>query len=234
MVQDPLVRFPMTRRALAKQQTRRRLIDAARRLVAERGYEAATLRDVAALADVSTGAVFANFDDKADLFNEVIIDDRAALLAQMKRAAAQASSASQALLAMLAVASAVQIDQLSLLRAKMGFSWASTHDLEQRRRPCQRLILEALSDAVRGGVETGELAATVDAELIAEMAWDSYIAGCRHAAFDGWTLEKLTAHLEARVEVLLNGARICGWEAGQSHWTTSPRAESAPPRALRG
>ena len=68
MLQDPPVRIPTTRRSLAKQRTRSRLIAAAKALVAQRGYEAATLRDVAAMAQMSTGAVFANFADKADLF----------------------------------------------------------------------------------------------------------------------------------------------------------------------
>src|SRR5579871_6952834 len=56
---------PLTRRALAKQHTRRRLLDAAKRLFNERGYEAATVRDIAAAAGLSTGAVFASFSDKA-------------------------------------------------------------------------------------------------------------------------------------------------------------------------
>ena len=34
-----------------------------------------TIRDIAAAADLSTGAVFASFTDKADLFNEVIVAD---------------------------------------------------------------------------------------------------------------------------------------------------------------
>src|SRR5690348_6073337 len=39
---------PLTRRALAKRKTRRALLDAAKRLFNERGYEAATVRGIAA------------------------------------------------------------------------------------------------------------------------------------------------------------------------------------------
>ncbi len=64
-----------TRRALAKQQTRAKVLSAARRLFSEQGYEGATIRDIAAAAGMSTGAVFANFSDKSDLFREIMIAD---------------------------------------------------------------------------------------------------------------------------------------------------------------
>ena len=93
------VSAPMTRRSQAKQRTRLKLLDATRRLVAERGYEAATIRDIAAEADLSTGAVFASFTDKADLFNEVIIADDQALFERMQAAADQVGDPRAALLA---------------------------------------------------------------------------------------------------------------------------------------
>src|SRR5271156_2490088 len=93
---------PLTRRALAKQQTRQRLLLAAKLLVTERGYDAATVRDIAAAADLSTGAVFASFNDKADLFNEVIIEDYAALLNQMNAVAAGENSTAASLIGLLA------------------------------------------------------------------------------------------------------------------------------------
>ena len=67
---ETTVRAP-TRRALAKQQTRAKVLAAARRLFSEQGYEGATIRDIAAAAGMSTGAVFANFTDKSDLFREI-------------------------------------------------------------------------------------------------------------------------------------------------------------------
>src|SRR6185437_2714385 len=78
-----------TRRALAKQQTRMKVLAAARRLFSEQGYEGATIRDIAAAAGMSTGAVFANFTDKSDLFREIMITDMAALAEAMREAGAR-------------------------------------------------------------------------------------------------------------------------------------------------
>jgi AcrR family transcriptional regulator len=51
-----------------KQQTRQLIADAARRLFAKRGFEAVTVAEVAAAADVSEATVFNYFPTKEDLF----------------------------------------------------------------------------------------------------------------------------------------------------------------------
>src|SRR5512147_2966019 len=89
---------PPTRRAIAKQQTRAKVLAAARRLFSEEGYEGATIRDIAAAAGMSTGAVFANFTDKSDLFREIMLTDMAALGEAMREAAGRGKGVDDALL----------------------------------------------------------------------------------------------------------------------------------------
>jgi len=48
--------------------TRARLLEAARELVRERGYEQVTLQDVARRAGMTSGAIYGNFRNRADLF----------------------------------------------------------------------------------------------------------------------------------------------------------------------
>jgi AcrR family transcriptional regulator len=55
------------RREEKKEGTRRRLLDAASRVFAQRGFAAATLDEIAAAAGLTKGAVYSNFDGKADL-----------------------------------------------------------------------------------------------------------------------------------------------------------------------
>ena len=199
---------PLTRRALAKRQTRQRLLAAARQLVTERGYDAATVRDIAAAADLSTGAVFASFDDKADLFNEVILADYTALLDQMNTVAAGENSTRATLIKLLALAYAFHFEELPLVLAAIGFSWLRDGAVERRNRAGVVLILARLSEVLRAGVASGELAASLDVELIAEMVWDSYVANYRRAIFDGWDVKALRERIASQIEVLLDGYQV--------------------------
>jgi AcrR family transcriptional regulator len=51
-----------------KEQTRERLLQAAEKVFAERGYHAASVDEVAEEAGFSTGALYSNFEGKEDLF----------------------------------------------------------------------------------------------------------------------------------------------------------------------
>ena len=60
----------MTRRE-QKERTRVKILLAAKVLFEAHGFEKATMREIAKAAGMSTGAVFANWRDKAHLYREV-------------------------------------------------------------------------------------------------------------------------------------------------------------------
>lgn len=59
---------PRARQADRTRATRRRLLDAAKRIFAQDGFEAARLEDIAAGAGYTRGAFYANFESKEDIF----------------------------------------------------------------------------------------------------------------------------------------------------------------------
>ncbi|HLI32576.1 MAG TPA: TetR/AcrR family transcriptional regulator [Solirubrobacteraceae bacterium] len=61
-------RGAQARRGHSRAATRTRLLDAARRVIARAGYHGASVEEIAAEAGFSTGALYSNFDGKADLF----------------------------------------------------------------------------------------------------------------------------------------------------------------------
>src|SRR3954464_9472067 len=117
------VKMP-TRRALAKQQTPAKVLAAARRLFSESGYEGATIRDIASAAGMSTGAVFANFADKSDLFREIMIADMASLAEAMREAALKGRTVDDGLLRAFGAGYAFYKTQLPLARAAFSISWS--------------------------------------------------------------------------------------------------------------
>jgi AcrR family transcriptional regulator len=66
---------------------REALVGAAADVFLRRGFQAATLREIAAAAEMTTGAVYSNFDGKADLFLAVLEEKLDPRLATMYEAA---------------------------------------------------------------------------------------------------------------------------------------------------
>ncbi|MFI6791410.1 TetR/AcrR family transcriptional regulator [Nonomuraea sp. NPDC050383] len=62
----------MTSRAEQREQTRRILVAAGRRLFATKGYGAVGLSEIVRAAEVTKGALYHHFDSKADLFRAVL------------------------------------------------------------------------------------------------------------------------------------------------------------------
>ena len=66
----------MTRKRLSREdsreQTRQRLMDAAQKLIARKGLDAASVENIAAAAGYSRGAFYSNFKGKDDLFIELL------------------------------------------------------------------------------------------------------------------------------------------------------------------
>lgn len=62
-------------RATKKAANRQRIIETARHMITSIELSATTLRDVAAAASLSTGAIFANFRDKRELYQAAFNHD---------------------------------------------------------------------------------------------------------------------------------------------------------------
>jgi AcrR family transcriptional regulator len=65
-------RAPSSRVAARQADARRRILRAARTVVAEQGFAAAQVAVVAAIADVATGSIYRHFPSKASLFAEML------------------------------------------------------------------------------------------------------------------------------------------------------------------
>lgn len=65
-------REPLTRREREKAAHRREILDAAEKVFAEKGFERATVEEVARSADFSVGAIYNFFENKEVLWTEVI------------------------------------------------------------------------------------------------------------------------------------------------------------------
>lgn len=196
-----------TRRALAKQQTRAKVLAAARQLFSEQGYEGATIRDIASAAGMSTGAVFANFADKSDLFREIMITDMVALGDAMRAAAQQANGVDDALLRMFTAGYAFYQTQLPLARAAFSVGWSPEDGPALRNSPPVQVLHSLIAEQLTRGADRGELVADAQSALRADMLFEAYLSNYPQAIFENWNIESLQARVRSQIGILLAGAR---------------------------
>ncbi|HRJ62958.1 TetR/AcrR family transcriptional regulator [Brevundimonas sp. UBA2416] len=195
----------LNRRQAAKVRTRQKVLDAARALFAERGYEPATIRDIAKGAGMSTGAVFANFQDKAELFEAVLSEDLAKLAETLKVAAAAETTLRARLLAAMTAGYHGSLEQLPLVQAVVARSWFQPVAAEMRTRAAIKPLVMVVSDALQTGVREGELRQDADVRLLSELIYEAYLSNYRGAAYDGWTMQDLTTRIGKQIDVILAG-----------------------------
>jgi AcrR family transcriptional regulator len=72
-------------------QTRRKLLDAARRVFGEQGYDQVSAEELVAAAGVTRGALYHHFDDKKDVFRTLVVELEEELDLRIRKAAESAA-----------------------------------------------------------------------------------------------------------------------------------------------
>jgi Transcriptional regulator len=194
-------------RQVAKIKTRGKVMDAARALFSDRGYEAATIRDIAREAGMSTGAVFANFQDKAELFEAVLTEDLGQMVADFETGARTQGPAQDRLVATLTAGYRRALDTLPMMQAVIARSWFQPAEDNARLRALCAPLREQIGQILREGVTNGDLKQDIDIELLTRTIWDFYITNYRFAAYDGWSMQELTPHVARQLDLVLASAR---------------------------
>lgn len=196
----------MNRRQAAKVRTRQKVLDAARALFAERGYDPATIRDIAKGAGMSTGAVFANFQDKAELFEAVLTEDLEKAAAVLREGAGRDAPVRDRLVNAFIAGYHASIEQLPLVQAVVARSWFQPAEAEARLRAAFKAVPMVGIEILEAAKARGELKADADPRLLGELAWSAYLSNYRRAAYEGWDGEALSDHIGRQIDALLAGA----------------------------
>lgn len=198
---------------------RRRILEAARVVVAEQGFAAAQVAVVASVADVATGSIYRHFPSKSSLFSEMLRD---VCLRELEVIRAIASEAGRTANERIGDAVATFVDRA--LRGE-GLAYAvivepMDPDVDQVRLEARAGLARTFAGLIEEGVESGEFA--------------NQDAGVRGAAIVGAFLEGVVAPLAERAErpparETISGeiAKFCQAAVAGSPPTT-PGAPAAP------
>lgn len=153
------------RRAEMVEETRARLICAARRAFATKGYAAASMDELTAEAGLTRGALYHNFGDKKGLLQAVIDQIDAEMLARQDAVRARASTRWQGLLdegvAYIEMSLDPEIQRVMLLDGPAVLG-------DPSRWPNQTACLRATTDTVQALIDEGTIH-TVDPEAAARL-----------------------------------------------------------------
>ncbi|MFD9354164.1 TetR/AcrR family transcriptional regulator [Streptomyces sp. NPDC060031] len=154
-----------------RQATRQKLYEAAVTLIAEKGFSATTVEEIAERAGVAKGTVYYNFASKNDLFEELLRHGVGLLTASLRTAEqetqARGGSRVEALDAMIR-AGLVFIDRYpAFTQLYVAELWRTNRTWQSTLMVVRREAVAVVETVLREGVERGELSAEIDVPLTA-------------------------------------------------------------------
>lgn len=135
---------PLTMRQRKKAQTREKVLSAARQSFIDRGYLRATIRDIATLAGMSTGAFFASFPSKEACLEAIIAEEHEEEFQLFEATKNVSRIPTETIRGMLALSYARWSKERGLLRAWMTQYWVGHQDLEALTRAYERRTIDTL------------------------------------------------------------------------------------------
>lgn len=154
-----------------REATRQRLYEAAVTLIAEQGFSATTVDEIAERAGVAKGTVYYNFASKSVLFEEMLQHGVNLLTDSLREAAertAAAGGGSVAALDAMVRAGLVFIDRYpAFTQLYVAELWRTNRTWQSTLRLVRRQAVAVVEEVLRQGVAAGELSEEIDVPLTA-------------------------------------------------------------------
>jgi AcrR family transcriptional regulator len=196
-----------------KRRTRARILAAARKLFEDPGYDATTIRMIAAEAGVAVGSVFTTFESKEDVLIAItgeVLDQLAEDMA--KTFDAIGGTAREKAKIFFAEAFIALQERLPLLMVHLGLAWRWSRTVEAERKVQLTKVFKIMVDALSEGVRSGELPADTDIPFLTDILADIFIRNFRRAWFRQLDARALAALSARQIDLVFDGA--CGRRPG--------------------
>lgn len=204
-IQDNTARR-ITRRDQRREATKASVIEAARKVFLERGYEGATIKAIADEAGVSPGTVLNAAPSKASLLVEILKEEYQAILDSSELLDAALSGAViDKLVALMQVSFEAQSRHPELFAAAVGHSWLWTDPAYDESYKQMDLSWEPITRTIRRGVDSGELRQDLDIEEVRAMLQDIYLGVFRRANRQELGSNEVSRIMRTRLQIFFNG-----------------------------
>ncbi len=191
-----------------KAATRERVLEAARDLFNEVGYDETTIRAIAERAGVSVGSVFTTFASKAEVLSHVMNHRLAELYAELDRVAPLLrGGTADKLCSIFAIHYEFETRRVKLFLAHIAASYNPNNDPGVTPYGRNPRLSQMLLDVLEEGVRKGEVRGDLDLRLIIDTLKASYAWNYRMAAAAGGNMPaaEMSAVMDKQIAVIAEG-----------------------------
>lgn len=191
-----------------KAATREKVLEAARDLFNEIGYDETTIRAIAERAGVSVGSVFTTFASKAEVLSHVMDHRLGELYAEFDRVVPfLRGSTADKLCSIFAIHYAFETRRVKLFLAHIASSYNPSNDAGVTPYGSNPRLTEMLLDVLREGVSKGEVREDLDLALISDTLKAAYAWNYRRAAAAGGRLPaaEMSSVMDKQIAMIAEG-----------------------------
>jgi AcrR family transcriptional regulator len=170
-------RVRRSRRTSGGAATRERIVGAAERLFAERGFSGVAMPAIAAAAGITAGAIYKHFQGKEELFFSVV---RRAVEAAPTTSEGEGSTGPAALAAIVAAYTTPRLKRVRQLAVEIHHAAAQNAKVRRLLRSAVDREIGELAQGIAGAQRAGEIDAALDPKLAASSIM-TLIMGLMHA-----------------------------------------------------
>lgn len=203
--------LPTGTRAKSKERNRQKILESAMNLFRERGFEAATLRDIAKDAGLSTGALFANFNDKNEIFVTVVEAENARVIDVMRASYDESLDLVGRLHKQLMQGYEAAEANARLILSAFVMKWSAGQSTLNDIARLSDQVRDTLLHTLKTAQERKELPQGAKVEDAAEILEDLVFANMRRAfqngATPGFELQQLADRLSIQIGLLVAGLK---------------------------
>ncbi|WP_439124556.1 TetR/AcrR family transcriptional regulator [Marivita sp.] len=192
-----------TAKDIRREETRARLLNAARRLFAERDYDSVSVTEIAHEAGVTHGMINVYFGGKPGLLYEIIRNNNALQYVDTVDTSSSGDPALKQLENILFSWLDGDTEDTRLLAVMQSYSWVWPIETEHDNQTVRANFKEAMAAIIRLGCDTKEFRLSLDPEMTAKSIWAIYTWGTRAAIFDGATALECHRSIMAQVRQLV-------------------------------
>jgi len=176
----PVTRPLGGRRERRRRELRKRVVEATLGLVADRGFEATTVEQIAAVADIAPATFFNHFQSKSGLLAEITADVALALEGLIEQHLGDDGTVREQLEG-LARHAAEMISEHQKVAREVMLEMLRSGSRPEDAAPHLASLHRPLTTMLAKGQERGEVRTDQDAEFLAEM-----VLGALHATLSQW------------------------------------------------